>query len=425
MNRIQKKNYYKITFELASPLAVGSGTNQYTDSDIIKDSNGRPYIPASAIAGVQRTLYDGADADVYFGKIQKETEEGVITSEEALDSRILFYDAKIREADVESFIVSKRDSVALDSYKAAKEGAKFDIEILEPGVTLITYMEENIFEDKDSVADKIAQQWLGGKIYFGAKTMRGYGAIKNVMVWKKKFDLTSMEDTKAWLAFDMYRDEPWQTECENVEAQKTDEYMISIGLKQAGGISIRRYTTQVAPKDEAAPDYEQLMVHTSTDVELPVIPGTTWAGAFRHRMMELLPSIEEDTYFGIVQKGKKQRSQIRFSESALVGAKPKILSRNSIDRFSAGTSNGALFTEKTYLGGTTVLKISFTKCPDEKVKKALAATIADLHNGFLAIGGLTAVGRGLFTVEQVNGIDVAANKSVYDAVLDSMKWEVR
>ena len=51
MTRIK---YFSIIFELASPLAIGSGENANTDSDIILDSSGKPTIPATAIAGVFR-----------------------------------------------------------------------------------------------------------------------------------------------------------------------------------------------------------------------------------------------------------------------------------------------------------------------------------------------------------------------------------
>ena len=38
-----------------------------------------------------------------------------------------------------------------------------------------------------------------------------------------------------------------------------------------------------------------------------------------------------------------------------------------------------------------------------KERKALAATLTDLHYGFLAIGGETSIGRGLFNITKVNG----------------------
>ena len=57
MRRITKKVYYRFLFQLTSPLCLGSGDNDETDKDIIRDGRGIPYIPASSVAGVLRTLY--------------------------------------------------------------------------------------------------------------------------------------------------------------------------------------------------------------------------------------------------------------------------------------------------------------------------------------------------------------------------------
>lgn len=80
--------------------------------------------------------------------------------------------------------MSRRDSVALDEWKTAKEGAKFDMEVLEPGIRFVTYMEQNLYEGDEAVAEKIAAAWKAGVFRFGGKTMRGYGEITDVSVRK-------------------------------------------------------------------------------------------------------------------------------------------------------------------------------------------------------------------------------------------------
>jgi hypothetical protein len=42
----------------------------------------------------------------------------------------------------------------------------------------------------------------------------------------------------------------------------------------------------------------------------------------------------------------------------------------------------------------------------------LVATLADLHNGFLAVGGLTAVGRGMFTIDQTQSTILVGGTNV-------------
>lgn len=439
--RILKKKYYKITFELASPLAVGSGNNQYTDKDIVKNSKGNPYIPGSALAGINRSIFENDKELVnkYFGMIPKFNEIDKVNETKkqlktAKDSRIIFYDANMVNDAIGKYHISKRDSVALDEYKTAKDGAKFDMEILEPGVKFITYMEQNFYGDDQAIADRIADIWVKQAIYIGAKTMRGYGAVKNVTIVSKEFKFDDKEAVTQWLEFDMYSDSAWKDAVTHVvdKAAKDNNCVLELKLKQEGGISIRRYTTQVSDDEkEALPDYEQLTVHEliadGKEKVVPVIPGTSWAGAFRHRILYLVPDLDKKLYFGYLDEKNKEKakSKIRFSETQLEEAKEKMLSRNSIDRFSGGTAKTALFTEKTYYGGTTTLKISVEKQLDEKIKKALAATIADLHNGFLAVGGLTAIGRGCFKIEAINGNLIESDTAVYQMVVDELeKWEM-
>ena len=58
--------------------------------------------------------------------------------------------------------------------------------------------------------------------------------------------------------------------------------------------------------------------------------------------------------------------------------------------------------KRTYYGGTTKLTISFQTDISDQLLEALAASIVDLNYGFLSVGGMTGVGRGIFEVELVN-----------------------
>lgn len=410
--KIQKKSYYCISFRLSSPLAVGSGQNEETDKDLMRNGNNVPYLPASAIAGVARTLFDIEECRKYFGEVMdssraKQAQEK--RQKTSASSRILFYDANIDKADLDKYRVSRRDSVALDEWKTAKEGAKFDMEVLEPGIRFVTYMEQNLYEGDEAVAEKIAAAWKAGVFRFGGKTMRGYGEITDVSVKKVMFCLSEKTDKNVetdeldvakWLEFNMYNDAMWdkQTEWTESKLYQSNECCIELSLKLKGAISIRRYTTGIDVGNE--PDFEQLTV-SGVNGKIPVIPGTTWCGAFRSQIRKLIPGIDE-SYFGIVSNTEKSKSKIRFGESKLIGAKEKILMHNAIDRFDGGTIDTALFKERTYYGGTTKLTISFQTDISDQLLEALAASIVDLNYGFLSVGGMTGVGRGIFEVELVN-----------------------
>ncbi len=426
MDKIISKRYYRIEFKLASALSVGNGKNDNSDKDILRGSDGRPYIPGTSLAGVYRSLIVDEVADKYFGYV-------VINSSEAKDSKIKVYDATMTS---EKYRISKRDCVALDEWKTSVAGAKFDFEVLEPGVDFVTYIEQDKYEGDKYVADAIAKAWENKLVCFGSKVGRGLGQVCDVKVKVKDFAFDNEASVDAWLDFDMYDDKSWKEARDFNElkeacvlALRKPGVGIKLKLKQAGPISIRVYTTDVS-EDETVPDFKHMTYLRKVgdkDVEIPVIPGTTWAGAFRHRVIDiggdsLLP------YFGVKgeQKGKDNdghKSYIRFSESEIEGAKSKVVTRNSIDRFSGGSADIALFTECMYYGGTTTLDIVFEK-REEALMKAFAVAITDLHMGFMSIGGETSIGHGLFEVVEAecNGtvIKTENGSKLYEALIGAL-----
>ena len=156
-------------------------------------------------------------------------------------------------------------------------------------------------------------------------------------------------------------------------------------------------------------------IRCKNNKEIPVIPGTSWAGAFRHHINRITENKFEQ-YFG----STSHKSQIYFSESEIKGAVEKVLTHNAIDRFTGGIIDRALYTEKTWFNGKTKLKIQldarkkeFNRENNEKtIEKefyaALSAAILDLHLGILSVGGLTSIGRGIFSIEkiQINGEEI-------------------
>jgi len=474
MGKIIKKHYLKITFQLDSPLCIGSGRNDITDQDILRDARGIPYIPGSAVAGVLREACQGIMDDkawkYYFGYSSTNTGNKVKSDNDIIESQIIFYDATLvgdnKDKDGNpKYRISQRDGVALNEYKSAKKQAKFDWEILEGDCKFQTFIE--ISEEQSNVNEKvkvdevltnIAKIWKETDIRFGAKTTRGYGKICNVEIIGKNFDFTSKDEISSWIDFNIFEENSWENAIlyedmlntlmkDNIWTLK-DNNRLSLKLRLEGGLSIRRYSTECSD-EESAPDQEQLTTvnfDKNGSEEVAVIPGTTWAGAIGHRMEELIKSskvkeveiskdyIQKYYYFGTVDSKVKEKSLIYFNESKLTGGQFKKMSRNAIDRFLGSTAEGALFTEKIYIGGETTLDISFGDPYNTAVSysddfiKALAATLTDLHEGYLAVGGATSVGRGIFSILKINGVKLnecklegETNSVVFDKLYETLK----
>lgn len=476
MGKIIKKHYLKITFQPDSPLCIGSGRNDITDQDILRDARGIPYIPGSAVAGVLREACHGIMDEkawkYYFGYSSTNTGNKVKSDDDIIESQIIFYDATLvgdnKDKDGNpKYRISQRDGVALNEYKSAKKQAKFDWEILEGDCKFQTFIE--ISEEQSDISEKvkadevlmnIAKIWKEADIRFGAKTTRGFGKICNVEIIRRSFELVKNPDNgiEDWLEFNLFDDESWKVGDSYEDMLKTlnedkkwtlkDNNRLSLKLRLEGGLSIRRYSTECSD-EESSPDQEQLTTikfDKNGSEEVAVIPGTTWAGAIGHRMEELIDcskvkkfergkdDIQTYYYFGTVNGKVKEKSLIYFNESKLTGGQFKKMSRNAIDRFLGSTAEGTLFTEKIYIGGETTLDIGFGDPYNTAVVysddfiNALAATLTDLHEGYLAVGGATSVGRGIFSILEINGVKLnegklegETNSVVFDKLYETLK----
>ena len=165
-------------------------------------------------------------------------------------------------------------------------------------------------------------------------------------------------DREKWLGFYPYdydSDNDYTDIIEALKAHSADSYYdrIVLRLKQKGALSIRSYTV----KDIADADFTQLSDKDGT----PVIPGTSWAGAFRSRFKELSGDRRlTDKLFGYVDisENTQQKSKIVFSESRIKDSVKKLITRTSIDRFSGGVKEKALYSEITRYNGECILEIS-------------------------------------------------------------------
>lgn len=401
--------YYRIEMQLASPLSIGSGRNKSTDHDVVRGKDGKPYIPASSIAGVFRHSLDNAKSlqdDIF----------GMIAGNESQNSKVIFYDGLLTSKGV----TTERDSIRLEN-KVGVDGAKFDMQVVETGATFVTFLEiSDQPETVDEQIDRMLQKLQGGVLHFGTKTSRGYGAVKISQLKKVVFDLGQSSQLDSWLDFDPYEESSWTNiDAYTLEEDYTGFIKISLRLIQKGAVSIREYSTDVGTNGDTLPDYKHISLND--DSKTGVIPGTSWAGTFRARYQEFAGSEATDLLFGYVdEKNKSERtkkSRITFSESTLRDNIWKTITRNSIDRFSAATKDTALYTERTSYNGETVLDIMVADDITDREKAILGAVILDLHHGFLAVGGLTAVGRGMFCISKltVNGVDCTDRLDSMDA----------
>ena len=410
---IKSKIYYYVRMELLSPISIGNGDDLLTDHDCLRNSKGVPFIPGTSLAGVFSHYLSDEMLALFTPKIGDEYKQSPYYIS---DANIVLDDKK------RNVSTSIRDGVKLKPDKIAEDGAKFDFEIVESS-TKFDFRIEVIVRDHDNidkmkkVVDVILHGLNSGEILLGYKSKRGYGKVKIEDVKIKEFTKNSLEEM---LLFDKYQMDKYdQYSIPDIDNENKYDYM-QVHLRQVGGISIRKYSAKAGEVD---------FEHVTSNGK-PVIPGTSWNGLIRRQIAEYLDDdiisnccVKINDWFGEAKKRDTtgRASNIIIEESIIQDAKRIQITRNKISRFSAGVSNRALFSEVSYFNGDTVLGIKVKKSIEEdpdnsRIIGLISLVIKDIDNGFIALGGQTAIGRGLFKVLKVtlNGnefnLDTAISK---------------
>ena len=389
--------YLKAELIAKSPLIIGSGIDDNTDNDILVGSDGKPYIPGTTLAGVFRH---------YVGDINNEgslfgfsTVKDDYTNNK---SKIIIYDANL----INTAVISSRDGVRLDENKVAENAGKFDYEIINSGSKFELRMEINAQTGYTEIIDDIITGLNSSQLRIGGKSNRGFGEISIENIKYKKIDIKN--NPEEYINFS------WK----NV----TDDYIVSgntankyisaqVDFLVESFLFIRNYATLAVDKnnDNKSVDAEQLLNAENK----PVIPGTSWAGVFRHHINKVLDNLNSENkdecisnLFGDVVKNKNITipSKIVFSESVIENSHQMNRTRNAIDRFTGGAGNQKLFTTRPTYGGNGTLKIMIKKDNSlnlQFVKSLINTCIKDINDGILTVGGETSTGGGLLSI--VNG----------------------
>lgn len=411
-NKVVQRNYIQIKGTLASPLLAGSGIDEKTQMDVTRNHFGAPFMTGSALAGAVRQQ---------LLRFYPENKEQIASLFGAtiFQSRLYVSDMTLDTKDT-----GIRDGVKLQAgNKVAEKMGKFDMEIVESG-TPYTMRLEWITRDLADYArdEQIIKRMLtalkAGHITIGGKSNRGFGKLAIDVVQMKKFDYSKQKDIQEWLDWSwdaMKEDDNWS----DYQVVLTDKMKyFELPLQVAQTLLIRDYRT------EEDIDYGHL-----TNKKAPVIPGSTWAGAFRHRLTQILsayfpndsPELIIEELFGTKHDNDKssKASRLIFEEAVVEQAKSVNITRNAIDRFSGATINGALFTGQPIADGNITLVIRWQqddkKLSDEAIEGMLQWVSNDLTSGLLAIGGETAVGRGVFDAEE------KSNAKFYQAAVKAIK----
>ena len=416
---VARRIYARGTWKLKSAAHFGGDESGVADMCLLRDAKGNPFIPGASIAGAARSFlarkrmswanFSHSDGIANEPPILRRLFGGAEKSDTM--SALIVADAACAN-DVET---SVRDGVRVDAKSgSAAEGAKFDVEVLERGAEFTLNLECVVREADDNAG--LTELFLGllygfeqGEIHLGARTRRGYGhgKVASWDIYDLKMD--NPQHVLAWLHRKPELQGKSQLKPRPLSSDQQKFFRIEADFSLRTSLLIR--SSSGNPDD---PD----MVHLHSK-DKPVLPGTSFAGAFRKRAALIADSLNWTKHgkdvdavcemFGpIHEQGSNAKqetdlwaSRVIIEERLVKKVEPMWQDRVAIDRFTGGSLQSALFNEKPVYPCSlktqteTNVRLRLTLEEPEKAEIGLLIlTLRDFWYGNAAIGGETSNGRG-------------------------------
>lgn len=424
---------------LETPAHFGNGDgDDLTDMPLLFDAydeaDGKtsPLLTGSSIAGALRS-YLRELAHGYGYEVPAKSESasvllfgGVSGDDEGEQSPLIVDDAYGKDGGIEM-----RDGVKIEAKsRTAADKKKFDLQLWQAGTKftlrfelLIRRIEKE--DDKQQAYESVLTQALAtaldgfsnGTITLGARKRRGYGRA-SIAEWRvKTYDVSDQSGLVDWI--------------ENGDKKLGDSNRIAAGqLSKSLGvtklISDQRKTFHLdasfsldgsllirsgGAQDFSAPDAVHLSARQSDGELKPILSGTSLGGALRARALKIANTIAGghdrkpagliNTIFGIEMNDRVEPCASRIQVEETVVEQPAdalelVQNRVSIDRFTGGARDTALFNEQPIFGGDdTTVKVKLTLFnPACHEVGLLLLLLKDLWTSDLPLGGESSVGRG-------------------------------
>jgi CRISPR/Cas system CSM-associated protein Csm3 (group 7 of RAMP superfamily) len=432
----------RIVIEAVTPIAVGSGDKDIiTDARVIKDVNGLPYIPGTSLAGVLRhEVGENGSNSPFWGFQDRNDGRG---------SEIIFSNANLVNSDgvaVDGFVDTNneflrhymnlpiRQHAKINDKGTAVKTGKFDEEIVFKGSRFCFEIEVLSKEGDESLLDDIIKQLYKGSFRLGGGTRSGFGEMRVVWYKIRSLDMDAVDERKIYLdkSSSLSDSSFWKDIKEKDNGTNADEGWIKyeLNLKPDNfflfGSGFGNDDADMTPVTESCANW------TGTEAKFVdnniLIPATSVKGALAHRVAFYYNQLtgymadqnEPEDYknhvgnkndavvalFGTEDTGDPniQRGNVMISD--VIQKTPdckkheKILNHVSIDRFTGGAIDGALFSESVTDGRESEfslrIMVNDKVLEKEPVKESFEKALNDIRSGMLPLGGGVNRGNGIF-----------------------------
>ncbi len=449
----------RVVVEAETPLSISSGDKGIeTDSIVVLDANGLPYIPGTSLAGVFRhAVKDNTkniDVDKYFGFQKGDEGHGSLIN--FSDARMLDQNGKvidgIKVIDFDDPFMAAyrylpvRQHTKINDKGTTVEGGKFDEQVVIAGTRFCFEIEMIAKEREEEFFRGVVLAELRKDTFrLGGGTRNGFGKLAVVKgeLKYKELDLGNKTDLDAYVKKSSSLSEDWSAFVEDkndteISSEGWTKYEIKLKPEDffLCGAGFGDSQADIIPVKETKVNWDSIPATTVEESKIILIPATSLKGALAHRVAyhynkqkgyyagdENAKTGSDNAavkaLFGSVVKTddgvdvKATRGNVLFDDivkyekSALnneIKVKDrydKLFNHVAIDRFTGGALSGALFQNKAvYAKGLELNTVILVRdCVDAEYIAAFEKALEDLCKGLLPLGGGTGKGHGLFTGE--------------------------
>lgn len=402
-----------IVIEAKTALKVGSGNADYLkDSPIQKDWNGLPMILGTSLAGVLRKEFNKDEAKELFG--EEKGSKVIISNALVLDEKKEVNETLLLEKSDFLKIFTDlpiREHNSMNDKGVTNNTAKFEEEVIFKG-TQFKFSIEMIDSNEDEFK-KVLNQLYKNSFRIGGGSSKGFGQIEVLGITYDEFDMNSEKYTDFENSLNTK-----QLSKTHKTTKEDDSRYIKYELSLTPddffmfGSGFGDNEADMTPVFEKVVDYKNEKLSENR----VLIPASSVKGAISHRttyhynlLNENFIKVEGENKAEIVEAifgAKKDKNKDAFKGNILISdvylekTDTKVFEHVSIDRFTGGAIDGALFQEKTIASKENfVLEILLNenKIEDKIAIDAFKATLKDITTGMLSLGGATTKGHGVFT----------------------------
>ncbi len=420
--------------ELSSTCHLGGAdASAASDQPLLRNSEGRPYLPGTTLTGLLRSALEEVDCAAsvaLFGASWRNAQ--------GKQARLLMNDAAVAASGTVS--TEFRDGVRIDPASGvAADKKKFDLELLPVGTRFRLCLELDLHGNREY--DEVLLRGLllllhaleEGRIKLGARTRRGFGETQIVADpagnrWHiEEYPVATEEGLQAWLGRGLDGlPADWPAvqpiPCQDAAAlarhwkfalpafPAIPAFEVRLHLMQAGSLLVASEGHD--PEEPDRSHLQRLRLGNGGDRFEPVLPATSLAGALRNRCLRIAQTLSRrrngkarelvNWMFGPEEIKKDERawsSRVEIREVPIRAGRSLRHTRVRIDPWTGGAVERLLFTEDAYYGGSVTIDVRLLEgSPEDEsmgpARALLMLAVRDLASGDLSLGAEGGVGRG-------------------------------